>query len=58
MDDVVAFRAPGDIVSVAKGVDLQGADVRGEKSEILRGGGEHVPGVEIKKGHQEVEAHS
>lgn len=57
MDNIIAFRAPGDIMSVAKGVDLQSADVRGKESEVLRRGGEHMPGVEIKKGHQEVEAH-
>ena len=29
VDDIVAFGAPGDIVGVAEGVDLEGADVRG-----------------------------
>lgn len=57
VDDVVAFRAPRDIVRVAEGVDLQGANVRGEESEVLRRGGEHMPWIEVKKGHQEVEAH-
>lgn len=57
MNNIVAFRTPGDIVSVAKGVDLQGADVRGEESEVLSRRGEHVPRVEVKKRHQEVEAY-
>ena len=56
MDDVVAFGAPRDIVGVAEGVDLQGADVGGEEGEVLCGRGEHVPGVEIEEGHEEVEA--
>lgn len=49
MNDVVTFGAPGDIVSIAKGVDLQRAYVRGEESKILGRGGEHVPGVEIEE---------
>lgn len=56
VDDVVAFGAPGDVVGVAEGVDLQGADVGGEEGEVLRRGGEHVPGVEVEEGHEEVEA--
>lgn len=56
MDDVVAFGAPGDVVGVAEGVDLQRADVRGEEGEVLRGRGEHVPGIEVEEGHEEVEA--
>ena len=36
VDDVVAFGAPGDVVGVAEGVDLQGADVRREEGEVLR----------------------
>ena len=36
VDDVVAFGAPGDVVGVAEGVDLEGADVRREEGEILR----------------------
>ena len=35
VDDVVAFGAPGDVVGVAEGVDLQGADVGGEEGEVL-----------------------
>ena len=56
VDDIVAFGAPSDVVGVAEGVDLQGADVRGEEGEVLRGGSEHVPGVEVQEGHEEVEA--
>lgn len=56
VDDVVAFGAPGDVVGVAEGVDLEGADVRGQEGEVLRRGGEHVPGVEVEEGHEEVEA--
>ena len=55
VDDVVAFGTPGDVVGVAEGVYLEGADVGREKGEVLGRGGEHVPGVEIKEGHQEVE---
>lgn len=36
INDIVAFGAPGDVVGVAEGVDLQGADVGGEKGEVLR----------------------
>ena len=36
VDDIVSFRAPGDIVGVAESVDLQGTNVRGEESEVLR----------------------
>ena len=56
VDDVVAFGAPGDVVGVAEGVDLEGADVGGEQGEVLGRGGEHVPGVEVEEGHEEVEA--
>lgn len=56
MDDVVSFSAPGNVVRVAERVDLQGADIRREKGEVLRGRGEHVPGVEVEEGHEEVEA--
>ena len=35
VDDVVAFGTPGDVVGVAEGVDLQGADVGGEEGEVL-----------------------
>lgn len=51
---VVAFGAPGDVVRVAEGVDLQGADVGGEEHEVGCGAGEHVPRVEVEEGHEEV----
>ena len=35
VDDVVAFGAPGDVVGVAEGVHLEGADVGGEEGEVL-----------------------
>lgn len=35
VDDVVAFGAPGDVVGVAEGVDLEGADVGREEGEVL-----------------------
>ena len=35
VDDVVAFGAPGDVVRVAEGVDLQRADVGGQEGEVL-----------------------
>lgn len=41
---------------VAEGVDLQGADVGWEEGEVLRGGGEHVPGVEVEEGGVEVQS--
>lgn len=56
VDDVVALCAPCDVVSVAKGVDLEGADVGGEEGEVLGRGGKHVPGVKVEEGHEEVEA--
>ena len=49
MDDVIAFSSPGDIVSVAEGIDLKRADVRREKSKVLGGRGEHMPRVEVEK---------
>ena len=51
VDDVVALGAPGDVVGVAEGVDLERADVGGEEGKVLRGGGEHVPRVEVEEGH-------
>ena len=54
--DVVALGAPGDVVGVAEGVHLQGADVGGEQGKVLRGRGEHVPRVEVEEGHEEVQA--
>lgn len=56
VDDVVAFGAPGDVVGVAEGVDLERADVGGEEGEVLCRAGEHVPGVEVEEGHEEIEA--
>lgn len=56
MDDVVTFRAPCDVVGVAEGVDLEGADVGGKEGEVLGCGCEHMPGVEVEEGHEEVEA--
>lgn len=35
MNYVIAFRTPGNIVCVAESVDLQRADVGGEKHEVL-----------------------
>ena len=55
VDDVVAFGTPGDVVGVAEGVYLEGADVGWEKGEILGRGGKHVPGIEVEEGHQEIE---
>jgi len=57
VDYVVAFGAPGDVVGVAKGVDLESANVGGEEHEVRGGGGEHVPGVEVEEGHEEVDAY-
>ena len=56
MDDVVALGAPRDVVRVAEGVDLQRADVGGQQGKVLRRRGEHVPGVQVQEGHEEVEA--
>lgn len=39
---------------VTEGVNLEGADIRGKKGKVLRRGGEHMPGVEVQKGHEEV----
>ena len=55
MDNVVAFCAPGDVVSVAESVDLKSANVGWEKSEVLCRGGKHMPWVEVEEGHKEVE---
>lgn len=55
MDDVVALGAPGDVVCIAEGVDLERADVGGQEGKVLGGGGEHVPGIKVDEGHEEVE---
>lgn len=52
---VVAFGAPGDVVGVAEGVDVEDVDVGGGEEEVLDEGGEHVPGVEEEEGGDEVE---
>ncbi len=43
-------------MGVTERVDLEGADVGGKEGEVLGCGGEHVPGVEVEEGHEEVEA--
>ena len=45
-------------MGVAEGVDLQRADIGGEEGEVLRGGGEHVPGVEVEEGGVEIQSDS
>ena len=52
---VVAFGAPGDVVGVAEGVDVQDVEVGGGKEEVLDEGGYHVPGVEEEDAGDEVE---
>ena len=44
-------------MGVAEGVDLEGADVAREEEEVLDGGGNHVPWVEVEYGRVEVEAY-
>jgi len=56
VDYVVTFGSPGNVMRVAEGVDLQCADVGGQQHEVLGGGGEHVPGIEVEEGHEKVEA--
>ena len=58
MDRIVTFCAPRYVVGVAEGVDLQSADVGWEEGEVLRRGGEHVPGVEVEEGGVEVKSDS
>jgi hypothetical protein len=52
---VVALCAPGDVVGVAEGVDVEDVDVGGGKEEVLQEAGGHVPGVEEEDGGEEVE---
>ena len=52
---VVAFRAPGDVVGVAEGVDVEDVDVGGGEEEVLHERGDHVPRVEEKDAGDEVE---
>ena len=52
---VVAFGAPGDVVGVAEGVNVEDVDVGWGEEEVLDEGGEHVPGVEEEDGHDKVE---
>lgn len=56
MNDVVSFGSPGNIVGVAKGVDLERADIGGKQREVLTRGCEHVPWIEVEEGHQEVQS--
>ena len=55
MDDVVTFRAPGDVVGVAECVHLESTDVGREEGEILRRGGEHMPRIKVEERHEKVE---
>lgn len=52
---VVAFGAPGDVVGVTEGVDVEDVDVGWGEEEVLEETGEHVPGVEEEDGGDEVE---
>jgi hypothetical protein len=52
---VVALCAPGDVVGVAEGVDVEDVDVSGGEEEVLQEAGGHVPGVEEEDGGEEVE---
>jgi hypothetical protein len=52
---VVALCAPGDVVGVAEGVDVEDVDVGGGEEEVLQEAGGHVPGVEEEDGGEEVE---
>ena len=52
---VVAFRAPGDVVGVAEGVDVEDVDVGGCEEEVLNEGCYHVPGIEEHDARDEVE---
>lgn len=42
-------------MGVTKCIHLKCADVRGEQEEVLRGGGEHMPRIQIQEGHEEIE---
>lgn len=51
---VVAFGAPGDVVGVAKGVDVEDVEVGGCEEEVLDERGDHVPGVEEQYARDEI----
>jgi len=44
-------------VSVAEGINLECADIRGEEGKVLGCGGEHMPWIKVEEGHEEVETH-
>ncbi len=50
---VVTLRTPGDIVSVAKGVNVEDVDIGRREEGVLDEAGEHVPWVEKEKGSDE-----
>ncbi len=52
---VVAFGAPGDVVGVAEGVDVENVDVGWGQEEILDERCEEVPRVEEEEGYDEPE---
>lgn len=56
MNYVVSFGTPRDIVGVAEGVDLKRANIGWKEEEVLQGGSEHVPWVEVEEGHQKVDS--
>lgn len=52
---VVALGAPGDVVGVAEGVDVEDVDVGGRQEEVLQEAGGHVPWVEEEERGEEVQ---
>jgi len=46
---------PQDVVQVAHGVHHQNVDIAGEQEHVLEERGEHVPGLEVHEGADEVE---
>ena len=52
---VGAFGAPGDVVPIAEGIHVENVDITAHQQEVGWEGGEHVPGVEVDEGGDEVE---
>ena len=52
---VGALGAPGDVVGVAEGVDVEDVDVHGREEDVLKEGGKHVPRIQEEETHGEVE---
>ena len=52
---VGALSSPRDVVPVGEGVNVEDVGEGGHEEQVLQEGGEHVPGIEVQEGGDEVE---